>query len=104
MFLNVSDAPFLIFIFCRVSENQIDAVTGISGSGPAYMYLILEALTEEGVKPVDSILFNTSRRTRRCPGIPLSLPNIYFYRHQKYIYLLRIKIGAKKTNIAFVGR
>ena len=36
------------YIF-RVAESQIDAVTGISGSGPAYMYLILEALTEEGV-------------------------------------------------------
>jgi len=34
----------------RVAESQIDAVTGISGSGPAYMYLILEALTEEGVR------------------------------------------------------
>ena len=34
----------------RVAEGQIDAVTGISGSGPAYMYLILEALTEEGVQ------------------------------------------------------
>lgn len=34
----------------RVAEAQIDAVTGISGSGPAYMYLILEALTEEGVR------------------------------------------------------
>ena len=32
-----------------MSEAEIDSVTGISGSGPAYMYLILEALTEEGV-------------------------------------------------------
>ena len=36
--------------FFRVSEADIDSVTGISGSGPAYMYLILEALTEEGVR------------------------------------------------------
>eukprot|EP00088_Acartia_fossae_P038795 TRINITY_DN40261_c0_g1_i1.p1 TRINITY_DN40261_c0_g1~~TRINITY_DN40261_c0_g1_i1.p1 ORF type:complete len:253 (-),score=62.80 TRINITY_DN40261_c0_g1_i1:31-690(-) len=34
----------------RVGEEHIDAVTGISGSGPAYMYLILEAITEEGVR------------------------------------------------------
>ncbi|XP_023335193.1 pyrroline-5-carboxylate reductase [Eurytemora carolleeae] len=34
----------------RVKEQDIDAITGISGSGPAYMYLILEALTEEGVR------------------------------------------------------
>ena len=28
----------------------IDAVTGVSGSGPAYMYLILEAMADEGVR------------------------------------------------------
>jgi pyrroline-5-carboxylate reductase len=33
-----------------VNEYQIDAVTGMSGSGPAYMYLVLEALIEEGVR------------------------------------------------------
>jgi pyrroline-5-carboxylate reductase len=33
----------------RVNETLVDAVTGISGSGSAYMYLILEALMEEGV-------------------------------------------------------
>jgi len=36
---------------CRqVEENQLDAVTGVSGSGPAYMYLILEAMADEGVR------------------------------------------------------
>lgn len=34
----------------RVTESQIDAVTGVSGSGPAYMYLILEAMADEGVR------------------------------------------------------
>jgi len=32
-----------------VEEEALDAVTGLSGSGPAYVYLMLEALTEAGI-------------------------------------------------------
>jgi len=37
-------------IVVELKERYLDVVTGLSGSGPAYFYLIIKALTDAGVK------------------------------------------------------
>ena len=45
----VSDLLGLLGYTAEVKESQMDAATAVSGSGPAYFFLVLEAMTDAGV-------------------------------------------------------
>ena len=45
----VSELLGLLGYTAEVKESQMDAATAVSGSGPAYFFLVLEAMTDAGV-------------------------------------------------------
>ena len=52
----------------RVEENQMDAVTGLSGSGPAYLFYLVEAMVAAGVAEGFSREVALKLAARTCLG------------------------------------
>ncbi len=79
----VGDMLSTLGVVVEVHERYMDAVTALSGSGPAYVFLFLEALTDAGVKvglPRDVALklaFQTIKGSVRLFELNGGIPRVF---------------------------
>ncbi len=79
----VGDMLSTLGVVVEVQERYMDAVTALSGSGPAYVFLFLEALTDAGVKvglPRDVALklaFQTIKGSVRLFELNGGIPRVF---------------------------
>ncbi|MCZ7648944.1 MAG: pyrroline-5-carboxylate reductase [Planctomycetota bacterium] len=55
-------------VVLRVEERMMDAVTGLSGSGPAYLFYLVEAMVEAGIREGFTPQQALQLSTRTCLG------------------------------------
>ena len=64
-----------------MDEALLDAVTAVSGTGPAYAFLLAEALTEAAVREglprdlAERLVNQTIKGPGRCSSRPTSVPS-----------------------------
>ena len=73
----------------EVPESYLNAVTGLSGAGPAYVYMMIEALADGGVQNglPRGLAMKLAAKTLLVSGQP-QLKTFYFNGDMSYFFLI----------------
>jgi len=89
--------------FFRVAEKHLDAVTAISGSGPAYIFYVVEAMIEAGVllgmprSTSTELVVQTLYGARPCSRRPVSIPPCYVSRFRAPVVRRWLRCASSTT-------